>query len=65
VSGGVILLAVLTAVIVGATAGLLGVRQWRAASAVIRQTKAEYVDLVCRRCGAIMPGGDHECSERR
>ena len=24
-----------------------------------------YPDLVCQRCGSIMPGADHECSERR
>ena len=24
-----------------------------------------YPDLVCGRCGAIMPGSGHECSERR
>ena len=47
---GTVLYAVLTVVVVGATAGLLGVRA---------------VDLVCRRCGEIMPGSGHECSERR
>ena len=24
-----------------------------------------YPDLVCQRCGWIMPGAGHECSERR
>ena len=31
------------------------------------QTLAEvcYPDLVCQRCGQIMPGAGHECSEGR
>ena len=27
--------------------------------------EACYPDLVCARCGEIMPGAVHECSERR
>ena len=36
-----------------------------AAGAGVAVAEVCYPDLVCGRCGAILPGGGHECSEGR